>query len=84
MGVLLVPSNLTRREAVWAIRRYFEERFRLDERIEQLSIVNGSCYLKLAIAQPEVSPLGRLQYHSDEYHLKYEIVRGAGQQVMEG
>jgi len=46
--------------------------------------VNGSCYVKIGIPHPEFSKLGRLQYHTDEFGLKFEITQGMGEIVMEG
>jgi hypothetical protein len=81
---LIVPRNLTKLQTKTALRRYFDERFPTDEKIEEMYVVNGSCYLKVGIPKPEFSKQGRLQYHTDEFGMRFEIIPGMGEIVMEG
>jgi len=81
---LLVPEKLSRRERVWAIRRYFDERFRNDEKIAEVCVYHDKCYVKLQKPNVEYSDQGRLQYHDEEFNLRFEIIRGSGGIVMEG
>ncbi len=83
MTKLIVPRNLTKLQTKTALRRYFEERFPNEEKLEE-KFVNGSCYLTVGVPKLEYSKFHRLQYHTDEYVLRFEIVPGVGEIVMEG
>jgi len=84
MDKLVVPEKLTRRERVWAIRRYFDERFRNDEKLGEVCVYHDKCYVKVQKPVVEFAENGRLQYHDIEFNLRYEIIRGSGGVVMEG
>jgi len=74
---LLIPAKDLRRRSPIVLRQniriYFEREHRGPERI-RIHWFGSKCILQLEDPIPELSPLGRLQYHIEETVTEYDMV----------